>query len=68
MLWFDVLLAGFLNLPVSKAGQIWVSRVRPSGESMMRTLALAEMPQIDHRVSQARQGVVQLTDPLEAQQ
>ena len=35
---------------------------------MTRPLALAEMPQINHRICQAFQGVVQLTDPLEAQQ
>ena len=35
---------------------------------MMRTLVLAEMPQIDHRVCQAFQSIVQRTDPLEAQQ
>jgi hypothetical protein len=31
-------------------------------------LALTEMPQIDHRVSQGFQGVVQPAEPLEAQQ
>jgi len=35
---------------------------------MTKGLALAEMPQIDHRVCQGLQGIVQLTDPLEAQQ
>ncbi len=35
---------------------------------MRERLALAEMPQIDHRVCQSFQGIVQLTDPLEAQQ
>jgi len=42
--------------------------LRPFGEWMTRTLALAEMPEIDHRVSQAFHGIVQLADPFEAQQ
>jgi len=35
---------------------------------MMQGLALAEMPEIDQRVCQGFQGVMQLADPLEAQQ
>lgn len=35
---------------------------------MIKALALAEMPEIDHRVRQAFQGIVQLTDPFKAQQ
>lgn len=35
---------------------------RPEGKKMMTKLALAEMPQIDHRVSQTFQSVVQPTD------
>ena len=35
---------------------------------MTRTLALAEMPEIDHRVRQTFQGVMQLTNPFKAQQ
>lgn len=42
--------------------------LRPVGEWMTRTLALAEMPEIDHRVRQTFQGVVQPTDPFKAQQ
>jgi len=34
---------------------------------MTAGLALAEMPQIYHRVSQGFQGIVQTADPLEAQ-
>jgi len=41
---------------------------RPFEEWMTRTLALAEMPEIDHRISQAFQGIMQLTDSFEAQQ
>jgi len=35
---------------------------------MTRALALAEMPEIDHRISQAIHGIVQRTDTFEAQQ
>lgn len=35
---------------------------------MPRILAPAEMPEIDHRVSQAIHGIVQRTEPLEAEQ
>ena len=35
---------------------------------MIEGLALAEMPEIDHRVSQGFQGMVQLTNPFKAQQ
>jgi len=41
---------------------------RPQREGMMQGLALAEMPEIDQRVCQGFQGVMQLADPLEAQQ
>ena len=41
---------------------------RPERASAMRASASAEMSQINHRVSQAFQGIVQLTDPFEAQQ
>ncbi len=33
---------------------------------MTKALALAEMPEIDHRVRQAIHGIVQLTDALES--
>ena len=45
-----------------------LSSSRPQKEWMTKALALAEMPQIDHRVSQGFQGIMQLADPLEAQQ
>ena len=35
---------------------------------MRKALALAEMPEIDHRVRQGFQGIMQLADPLEAHQ
>jgi hypothetical protein len=35
---------------------------------MEKPLALAEMPEIDHRVRQGFQGVVQLAEPLETHQ
>ncbi len=58
----------FSNIPVSQARQAWVSSIETIGEWMMRALALTEMPQIDHRISQAFQGIMQRTEPLEAQQ
>ncbi len=35
---------------------------------IIRPSTLAEMPQIDHRVRQGFQGIVQLADPLETHQ
>jgi len=35
---------------------------------MSKALGLAEMPEIDHRVRQTFQGIVQLTNTFEAQQ
>ena len=35
---------------------------------IVRTLALTEMPEIDHRVRQGFQGIVQPTDALETDQ
>ena len=39
---------------------------RPQGEWMTQALALAEMPEVNHRVRQAFQGIVELTDALES--
>ena len=38
---------------------------RPQREWMRKGAALAEMPEIDHRISQAFQSIMQLTDALE---
>ena len=35
---------------------------------LVRPLALTEMPEIDHRISQDFQGIVQPTDALETDQ
>jgi hypothetical protein len=47
----------------------WGAKLKSTDQQWMpRILAPAKMPEIDHRVSQAFQGIVQRTDPLEAKQ
>jgi hypothetical protein len=58
----------FSNIRGFKAQQIWSLASRPQRMRIARTSTLTEMPEIDHRVRQSFQGVVQFANPLEAHQ
>lgn len=59
------LLSFFAIFLVSSHDKLRSHTPRPPGEWMRKALALAEMPEIDHRVCQGFQGIVQPADPLE---
>ena len=50
-IYFDSFHAFFPNIPTSQARQILVSSIEISGKWMTRALAVAEVPEINHRVS-----------------
>lgn len=65
-LFCDVSLTVFSIFPFPRQDKFGSRAPRPQGEWMTQALAQAEMPEIDHRVRQAFQGIVQLTDALES--